>query len=61
MAKHNPNVIYQWCFPEKYMEGWICQWFKFSSPTYFHQALLFCKGIYFTKQLFIITFNNYFM
>ena len=23
MAKQNPNVTYQWCFPEKYVEGWI--------------------------------------
>ena len=22
MAKQNPNVIYQWYFPEKYVEGW---------------------------------------
>ena len=29
MAKQNPNVTYQWCFPEKYVKGWICQWFKF--------------------------------
>ena len=48
MAKHNPNITYQWGFPEKRVEGWICQWFKFSSPPYFqlyHQVLLFCKGI----------------
>ena len=64
MAKHNPNVIYHWCFSEKYVEDWICQWFKFSSPTYFplyHQVLLFSKGIYFIKQLFFVTSNNYYV
>ena len=64
MAKHNSSVTYQWCFPEQYVEGWICQWFKFSSPTYFqlyHHVLLFYKGIYFIKQLFIVTSNNYYV
>ena len=28
MAKQNPNVTYQWCVPEKYVEGCIRQWFK---------------------------------
>ena len=64
MTKHNPNVTYPWYFPEKYVDGWICQWFKFSSPSYFqlyHQVLLFCKDIYFIKQLFIVTSNNYYV
>ena len=64
MAKQNPNVTSQWCFREKYVEGWICQWFKFPSPTYFqlyHQVLLFYKDIYFIKQLFYVTSNNYYV
>ena len=64
MTKHNPNVTYQWRFSEKYVEGWICHWFKSSSPTYFqlyHEVLLFCKGIYFIKQMFIVTSNNYYV
>ena len=40
MAKQNPNVTYQWCFPEKYVEGWICQWFKF---YLFNKALCYCN------------------
>ena len=62
MAKQNPNVYYQWCFLEKYVEGWIYQWFKFSSPIYFQlyqQVLLFYKGIYFIKHYVIVTSNNY--
>ena len=62
MAKQNPNVYYQWCFLEKYVEGWIYQWFNFSSPIYFqlyHQVLLFYKGIYFIKHYVIVTSNNY--
>ena len=45
MAKQNPNVTYQWCFPEKYVEGWICQWFN----------------IYFIKHCVIVTSNNYYV
>ena len=67
MAKQNPNVTCQWCFPEKYVEGWISQWFKFSCPIYFqlyHQVLLFYKGIYFILLLYycvIVTSNNYYV
>ena len=46
MAKQNSNVTYQWCFLEKYVEGCICQWFKFFSPIYFqlyHKVLFFIK------------------
>ena len=64
MAKQNLNVIYQWCLLEKYVESWICQRFKFSSPIYFqqyHQVLLFDKYIYFIKHCVIITSNNYYI
>ena len=47
MAKQNPNVTYQWCFLEKYVEGSICQGFKSFSPIYFqlyHKALFFIKA-----------------
>ena len=36
MTKQNPNVTYEWCFPKKHLEDWICQRFKSSSPIYFH-------------------------
>ena len=42
MAKQNPDVTYQLCFPEKYVEGWICQWFEFSSPTYSSYTIKYC-------------------
>ena len=48
MAKQNPNVTYQWCFLEKYVESCICQWFKFFPPIYFklyRKILFFYKGI----------------
>ena len=45
MAKQNPNLIYQWCFLEKYGENCICQWFKFFAPIYFQ--FTFYKGIEF--------------
>ena len=64
MAKQNPNVTYKWSFLEKYVKGWICQWFKFSAPIYFqlyHQVLLFYKGIYFIKHCVIVTSNNYYV
>ena len=57
MAKQNANVTHQWCFLEKYVQGWIYQWFKFSSPIYFqlyHQVLLFYKGIYFINHHVIV-------
>ena len=62
--KKNLNVTYQWCFPEKYVEGWICQWFKFFSPIYFqlyHQVQFFYKGFYFIKNCVIVTSNNYYV
>ena len=63
MAKQNPNVTYQWCFLEEYVECCICQWFKFFSPIYFqlyHKVLLFYKGIYMIKRHVIVTCNNYY-
>ena len=61
MAKQNPNVTYPWCFPKQYVEGWICQWFEFSSPIYFepyHEVLLFYKGVYIIKHCVIVTSKN---
>ena len=64
MAKQNPNVTYRWCFLEKYVEDWICQWLKFSCPISFqlyYQVLLFYKCIYFIKHCVIVTSNNYYV
>ena len=63
MTKQNPNVTFQWCFLKKYLEGCICQWFKFFSPIYlqlYHKVLRFYKGIYFIKLCVIVTCNNYY-
>ena len=57
MAKQNPNVTYQWCFLEKYVDSCNCQWFKFFSPIYFQVTY---EGIWFIKHRVIVTCNNYY-
>ena len=62
MAKKNPNVTYQLCFPKIYLEECICRGSKFFPHIYFqlyHQVLLFYIGIYFIKHLDIVACNNY--
>ena len=64
LAKQNPNITYQWCFPEIFVGNYyVSQEFNFSSPIYFqldHVVLLFYKGIYFIKHHDIVTSNYYY-
>lgn len=54
MAKQNQNVICHCCFQEKYVEGCICQWFKFFFFNLFQTIpYIKYKGI-FIKVLFIL-------
>ena len=51
MSNQNPNVTYQWCFLEIYVEECICQGFKFFSTIYFqlyHQVFLYYKVLQYT-------------
>ena len=60
-AKQNANIIYQWCFLEKYVEDYICQWLTFFSPIYFQlypKVFLFYEGTYFINHRVIVTCNN---
>ena len=58
LVKQNINVTYQWCFPEKYVEGWICQWFNFYLKYLFikHCVIVTCNNYYVTDSRFIKSF-----
>ena len=46
MVKQNPNVTYQWCFLEKYVEGAASTNGYVFSPIYFqpyHKVLFFIE------------------
>ena len=63
MAKQNPNVTYEYCFPKNIWKAGSVNGLSFLLQFFFqpyHQVLLFYKGICFIKHCAIVTSNNYY-